>query len=152
MFGKKSEAFPLFIICASVTLFGAVVVHSYSKPPENIMKVVEVTRSPSSSKTTLRLEKVAPKVKNFSLPCDVKSQLKISASQVRFAGPTCKKESELIGVKNLTNGHLATVFETQPGHFTTDFIQIKKGKNDLVFSIRASNGKTETHSVIINGL
>jgi hypothetical protein len=70
-----------------------------------------------------------------------RNQLKedVSASYVRLAGTPCGKAEDL-EVVNKTNGFSAAVIFTPGGKFTTDFIDLQDGENQLEVTETQSNG------------
>jgi len=59
-----------------------------------------------------------------------KSEQEVQASALRIAGFGCKKENS-IQIRNQTNGFTAEVIFTQENQFTTDYIDLSVGQNDL---------------------
>jgi hypothetical protein len=70
--------------------------------------------------------------------------------QVRLTGEPCpdtanKNEVERTQIRNLSNGFAATVFAKTPLHYTTDYISLARGQNNIEITHLLKSGKQETH-------
>lgn len=66
----------------------------------------------------------------------------IQSRWVRLSGRPCQSTGvpESIEVRNLSNGYLGTVFAAQPELYTTDFIPLQAGANEISVRIGENEG------------
>jgi len=70
------------------------------------------------------------------------------ARWIRLTGKACqlKEASENVTVRNLSNGHVATVFTSKGEALTTDFIPLQIGKNEIMIRFESGPGVSlESH-------
>ena len=91
----------------------------------------------------------------MNFPCSMNSKQTVNALQVRFNGVPCNATGvSNLALKNITNGYVATVFETNGGVFTTDLIQLAKGENkfEIAYDLPSGEPKVGTFSITnVNG-
>jgi hypothetical protein len=99
-----------------------------------------------------------PKVRMevLRVPCWDKQKAEIegtSAKWLRLTGRACQTESvdaKSVTVRNLSNGYVATVFTGADQDFTTDFIPMQAGKNDIQIRIETAPGaQIESHFTLM---
>lgn len=78
-----------------------------------------------------------------------KMQPQVQAATLRIAGVGCRKESN-IAIQNKTNGFTAAVIFTQENQFTTDYINLNPGDNELELVSQFKGGKKVTQRLKIN--
>lgn len=98
-------------------------------------------RRPASAPSILQQFFGKTSEQTISLNCHMQqNKLSTTDLRVRIKGQHCSDGtlSHMV-VKNKTNGFVATIFSPKPGAFTTDFINLAEGQNEieLVFD----NGK-----------
>jgi hypothetical protein len=88
----------------------------------------------------------------LALECSDKSEAVSWTQQIRLKGRVCESASgtSIVSsqIENMRNGYVATVFH-QDKDFTTDFIQLSEGENQLIVKHTMSDGKVEQHKVVI---
>lgn len=93
------------------------------------------------------------KAKNSTLEISCKSLLtesQVLASHLRLLGQNCNWEK--IRVKNLRNGYTASVVVMDSARFTTDFIELSDGTNQIEISAIDSKGSEIINTVHIERL
>jgi hypothetical protein len=89
----------------------------------------------------------------LTVECSEKPDIISWTQQVRLKGHLCQDDGKLsiisTQIQNTRNGYVATVFH-QDREFTTDFIQLSEGENQLLVKHTLSDGKTEERKVTIN--
>lgn len=88
----------------------------------------------------------AAQMEILELPCWDKQEsdvLDSGSRWLRLKGRTCHMPvlGDSMTVRNLTNGYLATVFNSErPGELTTDYIPLQEGKNDILVRFETEPG------------
>lgn len=87
----------------------------------------------------------------IELKCQEENQnIETSQMRLRLKGESCLSEkSTSTRVKNNSNGYIATVFHKPDFSFTTDYINLSEGKNEIDISMETPEG-TSVKKVIIN--
>ena len=99
--------------------------------------------------------KVESKFETFALGCvkdGVKVSFKSAAKQVRLVGRVCHDQEARVNesrIINYANGFEATVFNLKSGKFTSDYISLSEGSNELMIKIASGANKQLTTSVTI---
>lgn len=94
-------------------------------------------------------EKVGRRTMTMSLldlPCSEQDQFISGTDLLRIRKPNCGKlKSQLVksAIRNDSNGYVATVFQMHEGGFTTDYIQLQPGVNQLEIENEFSDGSVE---------
>lgn len=84
---------------------------------------------------------------NSSSPVKVLSQ----AKQVRLRGPICGKGAiSNLEVVNRTNGFVATIFEIEKFRYSSDYIQLSQGENQILLSYRDMEGTQHASEIVIS--
>lgn len=100
----------------------------------------------------------APKVQEpirmdvVRVPCWDQGEAKVSAlgaRWVRMTGRACQSEGGEISVRNLSNGYVATVFDSQGGQKTTDFIPLESGTNNILIRFDHGAGVLFENKVVL---
>jgi len=135
---SRTETQFLIVLSALVLTFGIPVFLSFQGDKSNVTKTVakailtEVpvqVREPSSEKVTT-LSQSSTSV-TFNLPCNKEPEKKtVDSSFVRLEGTGCGA-SKKIEIQNVSNGFSASLFFTEGNSFTTDFIDLQEGENEL---------------------
>lgn len=72
---------------------------------------------------------------DFNMPCEGNTRFSRNVVQVRLSGKLCGKlaqqDIEQSEIRNMTNGFSATVFYPGPHAFTTDYITLVGGENQI---------------------
>lgn len=89
----------------------------------------------------------------LTLECSNKEDIVSWTQQIRLKGHLCKDSGNLsitsIKIENKRNGYVATVFH-QDRDFTTDFIQLSEGANELLVKHTLSDGQVEEFNLVVN--
>jgi hypothetical protein len=106
--------------------------------------ISKVSRSPASLRQTKTVE-IGCSVQTKRAPQSV-TQTKRFFSQeslMRLRGKTCLHGSgfQMVKISNLTNGFTAAIFAENSNEFQTDFIQLNRGLNELVFELQNKDGE-----------
>lgn len=84
-----------------------------------------------------------PVVEVVEIDCAQENQtLETSSARIRVRGDSCLKKSSALAadttnteestqVRNISNGFVATIFRRAPASYTTDYINLSEGKNEL---------------------
>ncbi len=66
----------------------------------------------------------------------------VEARWVRLTGRPCQSDptADSIEIRNLTNGYIGTVFSAQTDQFTTDFIPLQEGNNEILVRLGHADG------------
>lgn len=147
---QKAESRFLLLVGTFAILFGVPAVLSFLKAPDvqslSVQKLE--ARTPASVSTQegdsqALLTAAVPASNSTSLiqyDCESTSlQEEVRGSYVRFTGLPCKNVEDL-EITNQTNGFSAAVIFTKGHKFTTDFIDLKEGENDLLINVVQSDG------------
>ena len=82
----------------------------------------------------------------FEINCsDSDQKLETSSQRFRLKGQACTNESAALStqIKNRSNGYIATVFHRDPQSFTTDYINLNEGQNEIAVKFATQNGLIE---------
>jgi hypothetical protein len=94
------------------------------------------------------VENVVPESKTIGLSdvvidCSKKTEaLEVSSKRVRFLGKNCDLKSQQdVSLVNNSNGFSASFIFNLRESFTTDFVDVKAGENNFIFSAQTNSGK-----------
>lgn len=114
------------------------------------MTVQQQVRNPAS----LSLPKVAiqksEKTAVIKLDCDLSSEaLSTEGPYLRIQGQLCHQSLDRIQVINQTNGFTANIMKVGSGEFTTDFLDLSEGINEIqmISTTDAGDSITKTFTV-----
>lgn len=82
----------------------------------------------------------------FEINCsDTDQKLETSSMRFRLRGQACTDESAALStqIQNKSNGYIATVFHRDPQSFTTDYINLNEGSNEIAIKFATQNGLVE---------
>jgi len=82
----------------------------------------------------------------FEINCnDPNQKLETSSMRFRLKGSACTDESAALStqIQNKSNGYIATVFHRDPQSFTTDYINLNEGQNEIAVKFATQNGPIE---------
>ena len=141
---------------SAVLALGAGVVATALTPPASVVRqkaleaasrpLVQATdRSPASvgpQFSALAIDDKGTQALDFRLPCEgSESHFASNVAQVRISGDLCTsskatsktKKQELASseITNASNGFAATLFYPKQNAFTTDYLTLKSGKNEI---------------------
>ena len=101
-------------------------------------------RTPASLRQTKNVE-IGCAVQGKRIPQSITQTQRFFSQEslMRLRGRTCLHESgfQMIKISNLTNGFTASIFGDNSSEFQTDFIQLNKGLNELVFELQNKEGE-----------
>ncbi len=148
----KSESQFLLIMATLVILMSVPTVLSFLKAPEaEALEVQKLdSRAPASIGTVVTsVKKTNPSSSSMSLlnfDCKKKDfKEEVSANYVRLVGSPCK-DAEDLEIINTSNGFSASVIFTKGHNFTTDFIDLKEGENNLEITETDAKGIKVSHN------
>jgi hypothetical protein len=82
----------------------------------------------------------------FEINCsDTDQKLETTSMRFRLRGQACTNESAALStqIQNKSNGYIATVFHRDPQSFTTDYINLNEGSNEIAVKFATQNGLVE---------
>jgi hypothetical protein len=82
----------------------------------------------------------------FELNCGEKGKaVQTSNRRFRLKGQTCADEAAALStqIQNKSNGYVATVFHRDPQSFTTDYINLNEGSNEIAIKFDTLHGPIE---------
>lgn len=100
-----------------------------SRTPANVNDTQEKTIYTENKKAIIEKNAILKYNCEEELADDKKNQ-EVNSSQLRISGNGCKKQNQ-ISISNKTNGFTAEIIFTKEGQFTTDYIDLSVGQNDL---------------------
>lgn len=104
----------------------------------------EPTRMPASLRQTKNVE-IGCSVEAKRVPQSLTRSKRFMSrdSLMMLRGKSCLFNSgfHIVKISNATNGFTASIFENKPSEFQTDFIQLDKGLNELVFELQNKDGE-----------
>lgn len=112
----------------------------------NSAKIFQATQRGIASTDT-------PSVPNtIEIPCGAQDfSLETAFTRMRIKGENCvSKNSPTTEIKNVSNGYVATVFHKKDYSFTTDYINLNEGRNEINLLFETPEGVTSQRTVIIN--
>jgi len=157
-----------------VTVLGAVSMHFLLEPPQSgrtstsneissslpfsIRALASIPQDDTSE--SVDLNSSANIIENdeiLDLSCEpAKEPIQVAQRirQIRLRGEDCQVasssgEESKTKIDNLTNGFNASVFSTQPGLFTTDYISLDEGKNQIKISQTKKSGEVHTRDLVV---
>jgi hypothetical protein len=140
-----------FVTLALVVLMGFPVVMSISAArPENLAPAEALPRSESRQPSSLgpSIADEAPAIEGkglrVALPCTKDAEpapLTTALKAVRLDGHTCQTARAVAtSILNKTNGFAATIFPGKSDRFTTDYIELEPGENQIVIQVADADG------------
>lgn len=170
---KKVTHSVISITAALVALLGGWIVISavtsepetrYVLPPQAGGSITNASRAPQSigvgAMLGLRQSNIETsqelKVETFNLGCINRQNAGVTlnsvAKQVRIKAKFCDGKtsaSNESSIVNRTNGYVATLFNLERGEFTSDYISLAEGQNQIIFQISDEQGSRSTADVTI---
>jgi hypothetical protein len=153
---EKTESQFLMITGTLVVLIGGPAFYSLMKEPvAETAKIVRAESRTPASYAGKETEKAATSSADKSaavvhINCDQKVALdEVQAAYVRLTGLPCKQVEDL-KITNRTNGFTASVIFKKDNLFTTDFIDLKEGENDLEVVSYLGDGSKTTKKFKVN--
>ena len=112
------------------------------------MQASDLTRDPAS---TASLTNVKESI--FDINCAESAQkFETAKSRFRLRGENCadiKTEITSTQIRNKSNGYVATVFHKAPNAFTTDFINLSAGENQINIVFETAAGTIEKNLTVV---
>ena len=145
----------LLITGLIVLLIGAPAAYSLVQDSSSSVIVLENgDRAPASIRDADELaEKTQGAAKSITLNLDCQETFlrEVVGTHVRIKGHVCTKEKVTnVSVVNSSNGFTAAVIFTKGNEFTTDFIDLQDGQNNLIVSALDSRGETISRPLTIH--
>ncbi|GIL16662.1 MAG: hypothetical protein BroJett040_04130 [Oligoflexia bacterium] len=152
----KIESQFLSITAVLVTLIGVPAFFSVMKDPTaDVVRVYKVDsgRSPASielAENKYSQVEVSDKVSTLTVDCESQmDEQEVSSALVRFTGKGCSQGKEF-QVVNQTNGFTASIVPLKNNQYTTDFIDLKEGVNQIEVVSHAEDGQPQKRSFVIH--
>ncbi len=151
----------LTITFCLVTLLGGPAVYSVIQEPIDLAKdeTVSSARQPASLSKANAGEKISQKgIRSKSVVLDFtcvnkKSIQSVAGGLLRLRGSSCFKPGwKDLTVTNKTNGFTAAVIFLNQKKFTTDFIDLNEGVNELKIQAKGEKGETLTQTLNVRRL
>lgn len=149
----------LLITIILVALIGAPAVYSVVKDPTQMknsqkqLSPASSQRQPASVERSENLVRNSIKSKSVVLdyPCNTdKPVLEVDGSLLRLKGGSCISEKwQNVSVMNQANGFTGSVIFLKDDQFTTDFIDLQEGDNQIQFQATDENGKAITRTLTV---
>ncbi len=74
------------------------------------------------------------------------NNLEVSGEYLRLLAKNCDKlRTQILSVKNVTNGYTASLIPTKENVLTTDFLSLRAGKNEIWIETKALGFSTKTY-------
>jgi len=103
-----------------------------------VSPAVATGRTPASEQSVVPSTKLGVEV--IELGCgDKEVTQSVDSSRIRIRGKDCKNQSDL-SIENSTSGYLASIVEHRPGEFTTDYIDLAVGENQIHVQAKDERG------------
>ncbi len=99
-----------------------------------------------------KLVKEHERMATLQLNCentDSASPWQVTASLVRLSGRGCVKKGASADVVNHTNGRVATIFPLEEDGFTTDYMDLSIGENNVSITTQSEDGTQKVTAVKI---
>lgn len=99
-----------------------------------------------------KLVKEHERMATLQLNCqtaDSSNPWQVTASLVRLSGRGCVKKGASADVINHTNGRVATIFPLEEDGFTTDYMDLSVGENNVSITMKAEDGSQKVTAVKI---
>jgi hypothetical protein len=148
---EKTESQFLLITGTLVILIGGPAFYSLTK--ESVTETVKITRTESRMPASIpekELQKAAQIADRSSIVlvnCDQPSSHEdVQSAYIRLTGTPCE-QVENLQITNKTNGFTASVIFKKDNLFTTDFIDLKEGENNLEVVSHMDNGSKVTKNL-----
>jgi len=126
------------------------------KPSAEILPEILPVRNPAGfSAAPGAIEKLVQeheRMATLQLDCkntDTSNPWQVKASLVRLSGYGCVKKGANMDVVNHTNGRVAIVFPLEEDGFTTDYMDLSEGENDVSITTQDENGPSKITRVKI---
>lgn len=157
------DSFQLHFIGVTLFLVGLLGAITWAtlRPPKQVVETTsQADRTPASQiniRESQTLNKVTSLTETLDLKCVTNGQLQelqTQARQLRLVGRLCPPKQAKKGkvlapeIINQTNGFLATVFVPQSNLFTSDYIYLAQGKNQVLLTWESENGQ-KIHSEFV---
>lgn len=88
-----------------------------------------------------------------NLSCsDTNQTFETASTRLRLKGANCTEDGNIplnTQVRNKTNGYVATVFHRSPMDFTTDYINLREGQNEIDVKFQTEKGTIEKTVTVV---
>jgi hypothetical protein len=142
---RRSEIQFIWVLIALVILFGIPMLSSFQADHHEVAASVaiaekEAPRAPASASVTPMIS-ATEKIATFKLNCKDKSpSQEVSSNYLRIFGSLCGLDSESVQITNSSNGFQASIFMSENDNFSTDFIDLQEGENQLQVNFLDADG------------
>jgi hypothetical protein len=146
---KLARLFSLVLIIPVFALGYCNLSNNFSAPREFLVADNQEDRQPASSDDPQK----SPSPYTFYIDCESENNLTTKAKRLRIVGQLCLKTKKQTrsssAIHNKTNGYRATVFSLDKKRFTTDYITLEEGQNEIDIKHLLSNGKYDSLKVSV---
>ncbi len=146
----RDQKFLGVTFCLIMLLGGPAVLSVMQEPLDAVSPVAAISRIPASISSQSR-NRITSKSVVLDVSCThLQALTEVDGSLLRLRGSGCMKEnSQEMKIINETNGFTAAIIPLKERKFTTDFIELKEGLNQLKISLKDDKGQTviQTFSV-----
>lgn len=111
----------------------------------------EILREIASPEPLSKNNLLKPTVVDFNCGASFNEVVQVQATHLRLRGTACPFSTTTMSIVNVNNGFKASVFKEGQGKFSTDFIDLVKGKNEIKITVE-NGGKSEEKSFHIERL
>lgn len=142
----------ILITLSFVCLLGGFAVYSLLRQPRKVDARLALAKSQQRQPSSISEEAIAKsqaaavagKSISLSLACDVKNLGSTEGAHLRLLGQTCqtsRKKFTEVSIKNLSNGFTAEVIDLKEKGYTTDYIDLVVGDNQLLVQRKDQSGE-----------
>jgi hypothetical protein len=118
-----------------------------NRAPASVINLAPAVESAVKAATQKEAEVISLDCFNGSTPVALASK----AKQIRLRGPVCgNRELTNVEVINRTNGYVGTIFRTEKLKYSSDYIHLAAGANQILLSFTDSSGEQHVSELTIS--
>lgn len=148
----SSQRHFILITLSLVCFLGGFAVHSLLRQPQNVDARLALVTSPQRQPSSISEDAVVKsqtaaisgKSISLSVACDIKNLGSTEGAHLRLLGQTCqvgRKKLTEVSIKNLSNGFTAELIDLKEKGYTTDYIDLVVGENQLLVQRKDQSGE-----------
>jgi hypothetical protein len=146
-----------------VFTLGAPALYSVLKEPrksDTTLALSEAEKSRQPASVVLQKAEVDRETKatnigkslSVDIPCESRDLGEIEVSHLRLRGTHCGSEAGELTIKNVSNGFTAQVIDLKDKNYTTDFIDLSEGANELTILRKSAQGSVKEQKIKVRRL
>ncbi len=151
----------IFMTLSLVCILGGAAIYSLLRQPSKFDTRLATNTSSQRQPSSINPEELIPqdqvapvagKSISVNLPCEVQSLSPTQGAHLRLLGQACgkgHKKTTDISIQNLTNGFTAQVIELKEQSYTTDYIDLVEGENQLLIQRKDQAGVVHEQKIQI---